>query len=306
MTPSPSVTKCLVVNLHTLQRRCMKQPLRIAVAPLLALAPGCSAPERDTAPALPPEPTAGLELKLWVVRASDAELRGALDAASSSTDAFGELAASGAIDPDQQTLWRSNGLGIVAVPAHQLDDALSTLLPVGPRQTQWLGVLPEWSVLAAGPAWSSRRLAQLDAGTLELDPGRLRIVARAWPLPPAPGRATPRLRIDLVPQHAEAAPPDPAEELLDGPALSRASDAGPIFHRLALELTATGGEAFIIYPAQPVPGSDTPPPVGPAPEQHPTLGHVLLRGSPDAGQQNLAILIILEPRVPERFGVLGP
>lgn len=248
---------------------------------------------------MPPAPAAGLELRLWVVDDS----AGALEAE------LGSFGLAGVEAPVEQVeLWRANGLGVSAIPLEELDGALAGLRPVGPRQTQWLGVLPEWSVLAAGPGWSGTHAAALDAGVLELEAGRLRLVGRAWALPPAPGRGSARLRIELAPQHAEARGRERSAAELGDPRLSTDADAGPIYTRLALEISATGERAFAVYPVEPPrpEGGASQPAVGPALPEHPSLGAVMLRGADGTGEGHLAMVLVLVPTVPERFGVLGP
>ncbi len=267
---------------------------------VLAWLGGCasSPTAREAGPeASPTAPTeSGLELRLWVVEG---------DAMRRSIGAFER--GTPPAPPAQLALWRANGLAVASVSAEDVPDLLASVRTVGPRQTQWLGMLHEWSVLASGPPLASDSGAELDAGTLELGAGRLRLLGRAWPLPPAPGGDRPRLRVDLAPQFVEAGPSDrDPQEFVNAPRLSRDEDAGPVYHRLELELVAEGEEAFVVFADEPPAPQATDDGVGPPLPDFPRLGRMLLGGAPGSHESEMRLVLVLVPRTPTRFGVLAP
>ena len=223
---------------------------------------------------------------------------------------------------DQVRLWRANGLHVFALPSSALDGIRSALPVLGPVQRQWLGLLSEWAEVVKGPELAPGQYAGLDSGVLRLEPGRLRLLARCWNVPDLARtvESTPAalLRIELMPQLAERRRRDALAALVE-PSPAVASDAGLAFPRLTLSLTADGADAIVIVGAppshdwalaSPPPRPQTPHdavpvvPFGPPPPEAPTLGELMLTGVPlDAAETTRVVLVVL-PRVAERFELI--
>lgn len=155
--------------------------------------------------------------------------------------------------------WQSNGLRVVSVPIDQLSALATSLSTVGSPQRQWLGEPAAWTELAAGPERRAQLIA-LDAERLELSPGRLRLLARAWlvPLDPAAsaapdGRPRAALHIELIPQHQESLRRsdaiDPTLRITE-PTLQR-EEEGLLFTRLSANASLLPGRALVIVPERP-------------------------------------------------------
>ncbi len=228
-------------------------------------------------------------------------------------------------------LWKANGLRVVPVPLPELDLVRARLATAGPLHEQWLGILPDWTPLIAGPDFAEPVRLQLDSGSLDLPPGRLRLLARAWATPvepesappaggpaaPADGRLPAALRVEVLPQHAQAAPSDPLRRALGAPAPG-ILDQGQTFPRLTLALLARGKQAFLIVPADPAedwagaegaggeagrPASstaDAPLAPLPAPVPAPTFGQAMLS---DAAHPFRRAVLVLIPHAPAHFEI---
>lgn len=162
---------------------------------------------------------------------------------------------------ERAELWRRNGLRVLAVPETELDPLIAAMSPRAASESRQLRPAAVWTPAAEGPTLPTT-LFQLDAGTLRLPRGSLRLLARPWlepvltqtPDPPAQPPAQPapdlRLRVDLLLQHV---PDDPLEDrrrlLQPGPI--GPLDDGQLFDRLAAELAIPRGTAILLI-AEPV------------------------------------------------------
>jgi hypothetical protein len=162
------------------------------------------------------------------------------------------------IPDDQIERWRANGLRVVAVPVADLDLLHDRLRCVGQTREQWLGVVPTWTPIAGGVPFEQRWTLRLDNGAIELQPGQVRLLCRAWFVPVEPPLdsgevALPMaagLSLDLLPQHAETT----RETLAQAYGLDphpQPADTGVNFTRLALHFTSQGRDALVILPEDP-------------------------------------------------------
>lgn len=166
-----------------------------ALAALLAAAvgAGCSAPAAPEAPAiavpvrsrLAPGQT-GLEVRTWqVVDDGDRVQRALRDFAVPAVGRTDDLAL------------RRNGFVLVPIEAERID-ALRTALGGSAMDVRtWLGTATAWQEIVAGPVGPV--LVEVDGVARERPGARLRLMARAWPLPMEDGT---RISVSLVPQFA--------------------------------------------------------------------------------------------------------
>lgn len=229
--------------------------------------------------------------------------------------------------------WRVSGLRIVSVPAADIGPMVSEarsgvrgeVSTLGTVQKQWLGLFPEWAELVRGREYAGGSVVEIDGGTLELGAGRARLLGRCWVVPadetagPESG-AAPRaaLRLEIVPQYRDAGSPLRRLERQVGIAPRPSPvDEGLLFRRLAAELTLTGDDALVIVAEDPATDWGTPAvreesrpadlAEAGAPEEEtappaPTLGRALLTApSPGEGRVGMRTVLVLLPRVPEKF-----
>lgn len=199
--------------------------------------------------------------------------------------------------------WTASGLRFYSIPRADLDAIESRVRLIAPVQRQWLGEVPAWTNLADGP-WSESALSLYIAGdTVRLDPGRVRLLARAWTAPlPTPTAEGPRpsLRLELIPQHEPAQAE--ADRLLLSAALPTASeDRGLRFDRLAAGLSLTTDDALIIVPT-PRPGPEEP--ARPFRDPPRSLGDAMLtREGTEETPRARAVIVIL-PHIAQSFKLL--
>ena len=200
------------------------------------------------------------------------------------------------------------GLRLIAVPIDDLSVIESRLRLVGAVQRQWLGEPAEWTDVARGPAFTAPRVVDDGRGRLDLPPGALRLMIRAWIVPDwagspeGPGAA---MRVELRPDHVHtgrerfpgyARDPSPVADALDA---------------LRWNLILRPGEACVIVPEspetrwdQPVPqpGSPSTGGVGPTPPALATVGEAMLSVDREAGPpRRVRAVIVLIPRLPARY-----
>jgi hypothetical protein len=193
-------------------------------------------------------------------------------------------------------------------------------------QEQWLGEVPRWTDAVRGPTTSRRTVIKMDSGLLPLGPGRLRLLLRAWAVPMQIGaeRAAAGLRLELAPQFEETRNRLEDPELALSPPLA-VEDQGLVLSRLVMGMTLDGGDALVIVPDRP--GTDWAAiaeggPAVPAPEadifgppapEGVTLGEAMLSsegigplgGASARAPRPVKAVIVLIPRVPDRFALVG-
>lgn len=159
----------------------------------------------------------GLELRRWVIRGSRGQAARSL----------GVLADLSTLDvPGEADRWEHSGVRAAVVSAEDVEvlrDYLSVGQSSGPapgdrgpdkagavdpeaktdhlgvlvqEQVEWLGLLPEWVPIYAGPEHDTT-VAMIDSGPLQVDPGSVSMLSRAWVMPGLEGG---RLHVELVPQ----------------------------------------------------------------------------------------------------------
>jgi len=160
-------------------------------------------------------------------------------------------------DAETMELWRANGLRMVAVPLDEIAGLRARLRVVGATNRQWVGLAPRWVDAVTGPGTGPRTITMHD-GHLELPAGRLRLLVRSWvvPVPPENDSGEAALRVELVPQHQEAAHVAArADPLLLTPEKRPTEAQGLVFARLRAALRFARGEngpyAVVLVPEDP-------------------------------------------------------
>ncbi len=235
----------------------------LALAGLALAAPGCSAPAPGTP--LPggrprsavPEPFAAAAVngaEVWRWRVDD--LPSAIAPVLAGLPAEPPDA-----DPAALEAWRRSGLRAVVLPAGRLGELRSAFPARGAIEETWIGQAPEWRELAAGP-WFGRTVLGVAGSPARLDPGRVRLLLRAWtaPGPAEPGGAGTSaggpaavLRVELAAQHELSMRRGTFAELnarLEGgrpPPGAR----GPVLGPLVLGTRLAADEALVLIPEHP-------------------------------------------------------
>ena len=283
--------------------------------------PGATETELDLSPVVRGA-DAGLEARLWAVQARPGLLAAV----------FGEFGPPTGADARQVARWQQNGMRVVEVPLDRLDRVHAQLPTIGTRNREWLGMLPEWVEVVQGTTLAGERTIRLDSGEVRLGPGRLRMMARCWAMPDV-GRATEHvtkpdtgagvgtlLQLELMPElWMPRQAHDRSLGLLFEDVVSSGEPGvrGIAFDRLVLGWQATGTHALVIVAesadadwSEPAPGrpeseSAGPRVFGPPAVVAPTLGELMLTNltAPDM-PGDARVVIVLVPRVPERFGVM--
>lgn len=274
----------------------------------------------------------GVEIQWWVVDDPESFVGAALAkyAEQSPVDPASPASGPGVSDLDRSTrdLWWSNGLRLLTVPVDDLGRIKARLDVGAVGHTQWLGLLPTWTQVLAGPDFHGRRAINMDSGEggrVILDGGKLRLLTRCWTAPAGDG--TPTIRIELVPQHVE---PDAAKrkELasLEGGTWT-IEDEGLVFTRLRAGWSAKGDVAYLIVPESPATdwakvseraersaaarereqNIAEATRVGPFAATLPSVGEAMLTSAlsdPD-GKIGKRIVIVIVPRMPESYRLIA-
>lgn len=160
-------------------------------------------------------------------------------------------------------LWAANGLHLIPIPMDRWPQLARELGIAGGAQRQWTAPGASWQEVVRGPEIPAGTTIALDAERLQLDAGRLRMLARCWlvPVPPptvgaahAASEADATLIIEMVPQlkqpSARWSPlgPTSGERTLQ--------DEGLLFSRLRLQLAASDSSpaaqtAYLLVPRRP-------------------------------------------------------
>lgn len=282
-----------------------------------ALKPSATDPQIDLSPVVRGA-DAGLEARLWAIQVRPGLLAAVL----------GEFGPPTGADETQVARWQQNGMRVVEVPLERLDWVHAQLPTIGTRNREWLGMLPEWVQVLNGAPLPTERPIRLDSGKVSLGPGRLRMMARCWAMPiprPAPdtdphaGVGT-VLRVELMPElrMPRRAHDESLGMLFEDVVSSGEPGArGIAFDRLLLGWQATGTHALVIVaenadadwsdpaPRRPESTAQEAQVYGPPAAVVPTLGELMLTNltAPDM-TGDARVMIVLVPRVPQRFGVL--
>ena len=206
--------------------------------------------------------------------------------------------------------WRASGLRAIAVPAADLDRLLNASRLVGTVQRQWLGEVPAWTDAALGPALHEPRTIAVGDGDSTLEPGRLRLLVRAWTVPVERDSGIPAagLHVELAPR---LDPFVPERERMMAAAAGEPQTPPHTFPTLAATLTLAQGEALVIVPdapdvdwARPAPETQ-PDEYGPQPPPVPTLGEVLLASPGSWGTVRTRAIVALIPHLSDRFELIA-
>ncbi|MCC6970301.1 MAG: hypothetical protein IT434_08775 [Phycisphaerales bacterium] len=257
---------------------------------------------------------AGLETQTWVVNDTTGEVGRAL---------AGYGAGEWPGKAEQVRVWRAAGLRIVAVPEADVPKVRGVLSLIGPLQQRWNGELAKWTPILAGPSWEGERELSIasGAGLREREPvmlsaGRIRLLARAYVMPTLAGeKLESRLTIELVPQHEE---PDGSARALSRQLRGggKAEQRGMVFRRMAVEFVARPGECYFItgdapemeWVADGERSNDAP---GPEMSREgrvegaPTLGEAMLTDVNREGTMRARVVLVLTPKIPGTFTLLG-
>ncbi len=164
-------------------------------------------------------------------------------------------ATSPALTPAEDARWRAAGFRVLAMPVEALDPLLIATPPVNAVQRQRYAQIPRWTPILRGPAVPAGLAVP---GAPPTPAGSPRLIARSWIEPAIANAARVHtLRTEMTVQIERPR----AATLLDDPAESRVSDAGPVIEALLVALRAGPGEATILVAEDPaVEWSDLPAP----------------------------------------------
>lgn len=284
--------------------------LACLLAPVLA---GCGTQRARPAAEPTDRSGIGLEASVWTVRDID------LSIARAFAPYLDEPALS--LPPGVRELLEANGFALVEVPAGDLERIRASLPEAGGSQTLWLDARSgsPWSEIVLGPRVDVP-VIETDQGVLDLDPGRLRLLGRAWPA----GVLTesgllPGIRVELVAQHrfTQQRERSEFERIRTGPPVP--ADEGVVFDRLLIDATLPADRALVVVPISPgedwraqlgdlgdLAGEGGGEFAGPPVPRYPSLGEAMLgKWAYARSPQPSRAVVVLRALPPERFGLLG-
>lgn len=257
----------------------------------------------------------GLELRWWVVNADRDEAFARAMAPY--------LAQPSPINAELARRWREHGLRMVRVPLGDIPGLRRAMPVMGRVDRQWLGQIPRWTELLQGDRITDATTLRVGRTRLPDTRGRMRLLGRAWTTPAPDGVC---LRMDLTLQHAPLQR-SMTFDALTGMRPAAPEDIGEIFTNLTANITLDPGYAYLIVPEDPLrdwtsagallseAGSSWGTMRGVAPTEVagppapliPTPGEALLTSMPKRyGQPPLRAVVMLIPRLPERYLLMGP
>jgi hypothetical protein len=311
-------------------RRKSPRLLTLAAAILLA---GCA-----TSPSTPPPPRPdssttpnqfqrlsdsardGLEAFWWVVDDADDVLARRLHELTS----LNPPADSPTIPAETIDRLQRLGFRAFVVPAQQALALQAQTPGAGPIQRRWMGQVVNWTVVVRGRERPASSI-ELPDGTLDLPPGRFRILARAWTIPSSSVDAekpAALLQIDLRPQHEDGSRPAESALRPTDPTAPPTIESNPIeaqgvvFDRAALSASLAEGQALILIPEDPAADwnaidapSDTRGRIenatGPIPARPLSLGELALSDAQPGSKTRLKLVLVLVAHVPDQFSILN-
>lgn len=255
---------------------------RAMLSAMLALAPGACRRPAPAQPARPPVtlgergPAVGLSggvgLEVITIVLEDQPGDGAAGVAPDQGGAptgrffapFQDLSAG--VSEESRDLWRRNGLRVFGVPLSQLDALVDALPVAGRTQRQWIALGPNWTEAVRGPDAGARDIVTLDSGSIRMDAGSMRFLARAWPVPApdvasaTPGPVPAALRVELAPRLVvPRARQRSLAQVLADPAAAQDQRAGQTLTRLAIDLISSGIAIAIVPESSGVTWETAPP-----------------------------------------------
>ncbi len=290
---------------------------------LLILLGACASSEPSRVRGTGTGPHAGLMSEIWVVRDPDERIARALAPFDDGWESAGAVGR-----------WRRSGLRLVRVPLEQLRALRSSLTTGGQVSVRPLGEVPAWTEFFEGQDLSEGGV-RLDSGFVPLDPGRPRLLVRAWSEPRIDGgEVVGQIRVEMVPQHHLGSRDSRQIQFVpiqETPVV----DEGLVFERLLLSLPVRTGEAYLVVGEAPEvdwhrlieepaePEAETPAgksdsttsdgevsgdvrfPRSPG-SMRPTLGEALLNAaSYTVGSRDERAVIVLIPPAPAPYSLLG-
>lgn len=229
------------------------------------------------------------------------------------------------VDADTRADWAANGVRIVRVPLDDLPGIIAALPTRAAPRREWLGWATDWREAFRGGRITDAIPIVLNRARARLEPGVLRLIARAWTAPDESGAV---VRVELAAQLQRDAEPAlaPLDAPWEAPTLDRLSALaqGEVLPRLTLEAALTPGHAYLLVPVPP----DAPwitddqgpapslaglrpalepepldaPQVGPQAPPPASIGEAMLTAYPNA---DLKAIVALTPRTPREFRLLG-
>lgn len=211
-----------------------------AVRKWFAPAEGIALGDPDAAPASSPRERQGLGVRLLVVDDTDYD-------AARSLRGYAPLR-----DASVQSRWARWGFRVVEVPVGDVEMLISSLRAVQPMSVQFMGEFGHWRPLVrSGPIQQSS--VQVGDSTRSVEPGRPRLIARAWAEPRLTDSGIDQvLRLDLGmqiesrSQNAYQLLPTQGDETLD--------DKGRVIDELLSTIRLDGRHAVVIVGE--APGTD--------------------------------------------------
>jgi hypothetical protein len=236
----------------------------------------------------------GLELRRWIVRDQRGQSARLLSTFASA-EAFE--------DPAEARRWQMSGMLVAKIAASDVPVLREQLSSIAQERIEWLGAMPDWVPVHRTAQYGTGTTAWVDSGPMQIDPGSLSVLARAWAVP---GLHHTNLRIELMPQIPVRGAS--GDVFIDGAPLTR--------QRLGITLQA--GEALLVLPAaashtgdeqaaqqRPEFDSRTSSPVvhvGPPVPQWPTLGELLLVARDEQRQGVYEQVMVFVAHVPQPVG----
>ncbi|MCA9289843.1 MAG: hypothetical protein KDA25_01875 [Phycisphaerales bacterium] len=131
----------------------------------------------------------GLEVRRWTVGADPLVVAAAVLPAAS-----GE-----ATDEAMQARLDRNGFRLLRVPLDSLESIRAALGSIISTSSAWHGQILDWREIATRPMELGGQAVFVNGRAVRLEPGTLRLIARAWTTPTLDG---PVLYVELVPEYA--------------------------------------------------------------------------------------------------------
>ncbi len=202
--------------------------------------------------------------------------------------------------------WRREGVRIVAIPRSEADALRAELKLAGPLQQQFFGEVLRWTTVHAGAESEFALLLDQPGGSLRLNAGELRLLARAFVIPGAPtddGGVHAAMRLDLAVQHFDPTIVRPDSVDLSATRRPNIEEQGTILRSLSTSAVLDGTDVLVIL-TQPREAEELPEPSetqGPLPAPLPRVGDALLTDYSSLPKPHVRTILMLDPIVPSRY-----
>lgn len=242
----------------------------------------------------------GLELRVWAVEDQDDLIADLIEQYRGRPTPM--------LD-SERTAWRASGLWPIAVPIDELTLARGRMRLIGVEQQDWLGMMPTWREVVPGRRVEEGSMLARPGGVSREPAGRLRMLARCWPVPASNG---PALQVEMAIQ-LQRLHQRPSASGLSIDATRPITEQGEIFGELTSEFLMEPGEALVLVPIEP--GFDPKsvleamptPDAGPPMPAVPTVGEAMLTSVELGGVTPVRrrAIIVLIARLPSEFRLLS-